>query len=586
MRWSKAHFPTLRESPQEAEVLSHQLMLRAGMIRRLASGIYSYLPLGWRLIRKLENIIREEMEAAGALEVSMPMVQPKELWEESGRWKIYGKELARFKDRHENEFCLQPTSEEVVTDLLKRDLKSYRQLPLNLFQIQLKFRDEIRPRFGVMRCREFIMKDAYSFDRTSDEAKEAYQRMRQAYRRIFTRTGLEFRAVEADTGSIGGRDSEEFVVLADSGEDEVIACQDCDYAANQEKAVAKTKHSDSASSVPEMEEFATPGVRSIEELAKLLSCSASDLVKTMILVDSEQRVLVLLLRGDHELNLVKAQAVADREFGYKGLRFAREDELQAWKLPAGSLGPQGFPIEHQLLVDEALDVKASYICGANRDGFHTRNIQLNRDLSEIRQAVLRNLQDGECCSRCGGRLKSLRGIEVGHVFYLGKKYSEAMGLCFTDESGKEALVEMGCYGIGVGRSLAACIEQNHDEWGIVWPLGLTPYQVGIAHLGGVETKERAEMAYVELTSKGFEVLWDDRELSPGVKLKDMDLIGIPFQLIYGDKAYQKSQCELKVRKSKTKDWVALGEEVSKLVDLIESEKGQMKERLEEIGGSR
>jgi prolyl-tRNA synthetase len=557
VKCSQAHIPTLRDIPQEAESLSHQLMLRAGLIRRLASGIYSYLPLGKRSLRKLENIIREEMDLAGAQEVLLPFVQPRELWEESGRWQVYGKELGRFIDRHENEFCLQPTSEEVITDLARRDLKSYRQLPLNLYQIQTKFRDEIRPRFGVMRSREFLMKDAYSFDVSSESAFTSYEKMREAYRRIFNRTGLSFRAVEADSGAIGGSRSEEFMVLADTGESEIISCSNCEYAANQEKAISKVSQPEPSSSEP-ISELPTPGLRSIEDLAKKLECEASDLMKTMILVGASSEVVVVVLRGDHELNLIKLESLLKKEKGVSCLRLARDDEMKLWNLPKGSLGPYRFPVKHLLVVDEALSPKAPYVIGANRDDFHLRNFVMSRDLTgSLIQGLIRDVREGESCVHCGSPLRSSRGIEVGHVFYLGTKYSEAMSLKITHENGSERYVEMGCYGIGVGRTLAACIEQNHDQWGISWPVALAPYALAIISLGTGEVLNFSEKLYRYAQNLGVEVLWDDRDLSPGVKLKDMDLIGIPYQLIVGDRGLKNSQVEWKRRKTQEKTFVGI-----------------------------
>ena len=582
MKWSQAHIPTLRDKPQEAEIVSHQLMMRAGLIRRVASGIYSFLPLGWRVMRKLEQIIREEMDRQGAQEVSLPVVQPRELWDQSGRWALYGKELARLKDRHENEFCLQPTSEEVITDLVKRDVKSYKQLPLNLYQIQTKFRDEIRPRFGIMRGREFIMKDAYSFDVDEASARKAYAQMQKAYRRIFTRTGLEFRPVEADTGAIGGNDSEEFMVLASSGEDEIIACSACDYAANQEKArsvVKPTGHLSNAS----VEEFATPGLRTIEELASSLNCKASDLMKTMILTNADQKKIVVLLRGDHELHPVKVAALLAREKGIEGARLARDDEMEAWKLPKGSLGPHQFPYPHLLVADDALSSESSYVVGANREGFHIRHMNLARDARPVDlKACIRFVHEGEACVRCGKELKSFRGIEVGHVFYLGTKYSKAMSLKITHESGKEIDAEMGCYGIGVGRTIAACIEQNHDDSGICWPLGLAPYQIGIISLDEGEVADQAAHLYQYFSDQALDVLWDDRKVSPGVKFKDMELIGVPYQIILGSKGLKNAQMEIKIRKGHQKQIIPMDFVKTHILQLLQTERDEIIKKLELI----
>lgn len=581
MKWSKYHLPTLREAPQEAEVISHQLMLRAGMIRRVASGIYSSMPYGWRALLKMANIIREEMDAAGAMEVQLPFVQPRELWEESGRWGVYGKELGRMRDRHDNEFCLQPTSEEAVTDLLRRDLKSYRQLPVNLYQIQTKFRDEVRPRFGVMRGREFIMKDAYSFDIDSTSALKSYQDMRRAYRRIFVRTGLDFRAVDADTGAIGGNSSEEFMVLANSGEGEIISCTKCDYAANQEMAKSVIAIP-AAEKVGVPEKFATPNLKSIEDLAVSLNTPASRLAKSMVVTDGKTVVLVVL-RGDHELNLVKIEAVLSKSKGMSGIRLARDDEMKAWALPAGSLGPHLFSKPHLLVIDEAISLEAPYVVGANEDGFHFKNVIFSRDAKEAIRGVVRDVKAGEACVRCGAPLQSNRGIEVGHVFYLGTKYSKSMKLTFTSEAGKEELVEMGCYGIGVGRTVAACLEQNHDQWGIIWPVSLAPYPIGVSFLGEGEVVQAAEKFYQELTKDGYEVLFDDRQLSAGVKLKDFDLVGIPIQLVVGDRAFKEGKVEIKHRRDNKKELVPLSEAVARVKTILAEEQKKIKDRLHEVG---
>jgi prolyl-tRNA synthetase len=520
------------------------------------------------------------MDAAGALEVSLPVVQPRELWEEAGRWQVYGKELGRFQDRHDNEYCLQPTSEEAVTDLLRRDLKSYRQLPINFYQIQTKFRDEIRPRFGVMRGREFIMKDAYSFDADEKSARASYEQMRRAYRRIFIRTGLDFRAVEADTGAIGGNSSEEFMVLAQSGEAEVISCSQCDYAANQEMAKSVI-HPPSAPVGASPEVFATPGLRTIEDLAKLLRCQAADLAKSMIVTDGKTIVLVVL-RGDHELNLVKLEAFLAREKGMKAIRLARDDEMKAWSLPAGSLGPYQFPHPHLLVIYDALSMESGYVVGANQEGFHVKNVSFTRDARTALRALVRDVKVGEACPNCSAALQSHRGIEVGHVFYLGKKYSKAMNLKFSSEKGSEDLVEMGCYGIGVGRTVAACIEQNHDDFGIVWPVSLAPYPVGVSFLGEGEVVSQAEKFYQELRAAGIDAIFDDRPLSAGVKLKDMDLVGIPIQLIVGDRAFKEGNCEIKLRRGNQKQIVALTEALSTVKKILEDERRSMDLRLAEV----
>ncbi len=561
MKWSRSHIPTLREAPQEAEIISHKLMLRAGLIRKLASGIYDYLPIGVKVLHKLQTIIRNEMNAAGAQEVLLPYVQPRELWEEAGRWQLYGKELGRFKDRHEHEFCLQPTSEEVITDLVRRDVRSYRQLPLNLYQIQTKFRDEIRPRFGVMRSREFLMKDAYSFDLDEKSAFESYESMRKAYRRIFTRTGLKFKAVDADTGAIGGSRSEEFSVLAQSGEDEIVACTKCDYGANQEKALGRVDVIQGASTQNSYSLLPTPGLKTIQDLSKSTGFAEKDLVKTMIATDSDAHIIVVLLRGDHEVQEIKLANLLSQKKGLKGVRLATDAELQTWNLPKGSLGPVEFPKAAIVVADDAISFENATICGANKDGFHFKDIVLKRDAKVDISGVLRKVQSKESCIHCGGELELMRGIEVGHVFYLGQKYSKAMKLEVTDEAGKSIPVEMGCYGIGVGRTLAACIEQNNDKDGIVWPLALAPYEVAVISLGEGEPLKVAQKYYEALREKGVDVIWDDRIASPGVKLKDVDLVGIPFQIIVGEKGLAKNEVEFKVRATGKKDFVSTSEVV-------------------------
>lgn len=579
MRWSKHHIPTLRESPSDAEVVSHQLMLRAGMIRKLASGVYSFLPLGWKVIRRMENIIREEMDRSGALEVSLPIVQPRSLWDESGRWELYGKSLARFTDRHENEFCLQPTSEEVIVDLARRDLKSYKQLPIHLYQIQTKFRDEIRPRFGVMRSREFIMKDAYSFDLTEEAALQSYEEMRGVYRRIFMRTGLKFRPVEADTGEIGGLASEEFVVLAESGEDEIVSSESGTYAANQEKAQAFYDHPQ-LDLPPAVENFKTPGAKTIDDLHQQFGVKTADSIKTMIGTDGAgKKIIVLLLRGDHELNEVKVGTHLSKEYKIKGFRLAREDELEKWELPKGSLGPVDFPKPHILVADNALSPYAPYVCGANKEGVHLKNVCLRRDAKVKSFVTIHNVLPNELAPDGSGPLRTDRGIEVGHVFYLGTKYSKAMKLEVNAESGGLLPLQMGCYGIGVARTVAACIEQNHDQWGIIWPLSLSPYEVSVISLGEGRAKEEAQKIYEGLLQKGYDVIFDDRDLSPGVKLKDSDLVGLPYQVIVGDRGLANEEVEFKIRRENQKTRVALSSIVDHVVSQLENEKDRLRREL-------
>ncbi|MGB4544240.1 MAG: proline--tRNA ligase, partial [Smithellaceae bacterium] len=466
MRYSQMHLPTGREIPSDAEVVSNQLMIRAGMIRKLTSGIYSYLPLGYRVIRKVEQIIREEMNQAGAQEVHMPMVQPAELWQESGRWTHYGKELLRFRDRNGREYCLGPTHEEVITDLVRHDIKTYRQLPCNLYQIQTKFRDEVRPRFGVMRCREFGMKDAYSFDTDEAGAEKSYKKMFATYNNIFRRCGLNFRPVEADSGSIGGSFSHEFMVMADSGEDSIVFCQNCDYAANMEKAeipAPKNEVQAQKDFLP-MESVETPGVRTIDEVSSFLGVSPAQILKTLIF-NADEKPVAVLIRGDHEVNEIKVK----NYLGANELALANDDMiLEATGAPRGFAGAVG--IKTRIIADHSVVNMVNLVTGANREDYHLKNVNIGRDFKVDSYADLRVAQAGDTCPRCGGTIRIARGIEVGHVFKLGTKYSQAMKASYLDKDGKEKIMIMGCYGIGIGRTVAACIEQNHDEYGIIWPM--------------------------------------------------------------------------------------------------------------------
>ncbi len=547
MQYSQLFLPTIREIPSDAEVVSHQLMLRAGMIRKLTSGIYSYLPLGYRVIRKLEQIVREEMNRAGAQEVFLPTVQPAELWQESGRWLHYGKELLRFKDRHEREYCLGPTHEEVITDLVRNEIKTYRQLPRNLYQIQTKFRDEIRPRFGVMRCREFGMKDAYSFDADEPGAEISYGRMFEAYNRIFARCGLRYRAVEADSGNIGGSFSHEFMVMADSGEDAVVFCGDCNYAANLEKAeIAKPEAQkiDSAAFLPR-EEVSTPDVRTIEEVCRFLSVKPEEIVKTLIFTADGAPVAVLV-RGDHEVNEAKVR----NYLGCETLELADDSTiLNVTGSPRGFAGAIG--IRARLIADYALLNMTNFVMGANRQDTHIRNVNAGRDFPLREFADLRIAKPGDPCARCGKPMQFARGIEVGHVFKLGTKYSKAMRAVFLDQEGREQTMIMGCYGIGIGRTVAACIEQNHDEAGIIWPMALAPYAVIITPVNVKDEKllDAARKLYHHLSEKGFDVLLDDRDERAGVKFTDADLIGIPLRITVGPKRVAEGKVEVKSRKS-------------------------------------
>jgi prolyl-tRNA synthetase len=546
MRYSEMFLPTGREAPSDAELISHQLMIRAGMIRKLTGGLYSYLPFGYRAIRKVEQIVREEMNRAGAQEVFLPMVQPAELWQESGRWIHYGKELLRFRDRHEREFCLGPTHEEVITDLVRHEIKTYRQLPRNLYQIQTKFRDEIRPRFGVMRCREFGMKDAYSFDADESGAEISYRKMFDAYKKIFTRCGLNFRPVEADSGAIGGSYSHEFMVMADSGEDAIVFCGACQYAANLEKAeVAKPEASADASHPTPAEEVHTPDVKTIEEVCAFLHVPEEEVVKTLIF-SSDGIPVAVLIRGDHEVNEIKVK----NYLGCDTLELAGDEViLKATGSPRGFAGAIG--IKTRIIADYSLLGMACCVMGANRENYHFRHVNPGRDFSVGEYGDLRIIRENDPCPRCGGELRFARSIEVGHVFKLGTKYSKAMKAQFLDRNGKEQVMVMGCYGIGIGRTVAAAIEQNHDAEGIIWPLPLAPYQVIITPVNVNEKNlsETAERLYLSLAERGIDVILDDRDERAGVKFKDADLLGIPFRITIGPKKLAEGKVEIKSRRS-------------------------------------
>ena len=565
MRYTQYFIPTVKETPADAEVVSHQLMLRAGMVRKVAAGIYNYLPLGLRSIRKMENIVREEMNRAGAIEILMPAVTPAELWQESGRWEQYGKELLRFVDRKDNGFCLGPTHEEVVTDIVRREVRSYRQMPLNLYQIQTKFRDEIRPRFGLMRGREFIMKDAYSFDVDEAGADKSYEKMYQAYRRIFERCGLKFRAVEADTGSIGGNWSHEFMVLADSGEDAIVSCNSCDYAANVEKAearlIAVSEHCDPRP----LEKIHTPGQKTIDEVSAFLGTPASASVKLLIYMADKQPV-ALLLRGDHELNEIKLKKL----LGCEELEMATDEQITAATgAPVGYLGPIGLKI--RVIADLAVKVLRNFVVGANEADYHLKNVNLERDCPLPEFADIRNVTHGDGCPRCSdGTLEMWRGIEVGHVFKLGLKYSKALNATFLDADGKEQIVFMGCYGIGIGRTVAASIEQNHDENGIIFPMPLAPFHCIISAVNPKDeaVSKAAEEIYEKLLTAGVEVLYDDRDERPGFKFKDADLIGIPLRIVVGAKNLVDGKVELKQRVSGAVELLDTGAVVDKVATIV------------------
>ncbi len=549
MRYSKFFLPTLKECPAEAEIASHRLMLRAGMIRKLASGLYTFLPLGLKCLRKVENIIRQEMNRAGAQELLMPLVQPAELWKESGRWDHYGKELLRFQDRHGRDFCLGPTHEEVITDLMRKHIRSYRDLPLNLYQIQTKFRDEIRPRFGIMRSREFIMKDAYSFSPDEASLDEIYQAMYRAYCTIFERCGLDFRAVEADTGSIGGHASHEFMVLAQTGEDAIACCTSCSFAANTELAPVKkqAQEEEFQPGTEEMKLVETPGRKAVEEVTEFLDKKARELLKTLIFL-ADKKPVAVLVRGDHELNEVKLKNVLDAQ----ELEMADAETVEkVTGARVGFAGPVGLSSGVRVLGDYAVSSMKDFVTGANREDAHFVGVNWKRDVEPPELFDLRVITEKDPCPRCGGRIEIKRGIEVGHIFKLGTKYSEMMDATFLDASGKERPIIMGCYGIGVGRTIAAAIEQNHDEKGIIFPEPLAPFDVIISVINAKD-EEMMSAAWdisSELERKGLEVLLDDRKERPGVKFKDADLIGIPRRITVGKKLKQSGLVELTERKS-------------------------------------
>jgi len=548
MRVSQFHLSTLKETPADAEISSHQLMLRAGLIRRLASGLYTWLPLGLRVLRKVERIVREEMEAAGSIELLMPAVQPAELWQESGRWQQYGPELLRFKDRHQREFCFGPTHEEIITDLARRELKSYKQLPINFFQIQSKFRDEIRPRFGVMRAREFLMKDAYSFHLNQESLQQTYDTMFAAYNRIFNRLGLKFRPVQADSGSIGGSASHEFHVLADSGEDAIAVSDSSDYAANVEKAAALPPTAPRPAASAELTTIETPNQHSIEEVSEFLKVPASRCLKTLLVVgaDEEQPVIALVLRGDHDLNEIKAENLPQVAAPFE---FASEAAVQqAAGCAPGSIGPRGLNIP--VIADHSALTVADFVCGANEDGQHLTGVNWQRDLPEANAADLRNVQAGDASPDGKGRLQIVRGIEVGHIFQLGDKYSTALDAKVLDETGKPRIMTMGCYGIGVSRVVAAAIEQNHDDNGILWPAAIAPFQVALVPINMHKSeglKEATDQLYGQLQAAGIEVLLDDRQARPGFMFADMELIGIPHRIVISDRGLKAGQLEYKGR---------------------------------------
>jgi prolyl-tRNA synthetase len=567
MRYSRLFLPTLKETPTDAEVVSHRLLLRAGFIRKLTAGIYTYLPLGLAAISKVAQIVREEMNRAGAQELLLPMVQPGDLWQESGRWEKYGPELLRFVDRHQRESCLGPTHEEVITDLVRNELHSYRDLPINLYQIQTKFRDEIRPRFGLMRGREFIMKDAYSFDADEQGAETSYRAMYEAYQRIFTRCGLTFRAVEADTGTIGGSFSHEFMVLAETGEDTVVICTQCEYAANMEKARVRAETPSDMSEPLPLEKIETPGKRKVKAVTEFLGITPQELVKTMVYL-ADGRPVAVLVRGDHEVQPVKLKNLLG------AVEVEMADDKQVFDItgvPTGYLGPKGLKIK--VVADSTVAGMQNFAIGANEKNYHLLNANLGRDFEVAATADLRMVTGDDRCCECGGVLELTRGIEVGHIFKLGDNYSRAMNATFHDSAGETRHFVMGCYGIGVSRIVAAAIEQNHDDNGIVFPLPIAPFQVIVLNLGlnSEEITEAATQIYEGLRDQGVDVLLDDRDERPGVKFKDADLIGIPFRLTIGKRFMKEGLVEIRRRSNGQTLTLPPDKAVDELIDLIRTE---------------
>ncbi len=557
MRASQFFISTLKEAPSEAELVSHKLMLRAGYIKRLASGLYTWMPLGLRVLRKVENIVREEMNRSGAVELLMPAVQPAELWQETGRWEVFGPQMLKIKDRHDNQFCFGPTHEEVITDIARREIRSYRQLPVNFYQIQTKFRDEVRPRFGVMRAREFVMKDAYSFHPDFDSLEQTYRVMHETYTRIFTRLGLQFRAVAADTGAIGGSGSHEFHVLADSGEDALAFCPDSDYAANVELAEAVAPSGVRAAASATLEKVVTPGQKSIEEVAAFLQVPPQQVMKAIAVMTGEGQFVLILLRGDHQLNEIKAAKVLG------DFHFASDEEIkQHMGCRPGYIGPVNVRV--QMLFDRAAAAMSNFVCGANEDGYHYSGANFGRDvpLNDAQVHDLRNVVAGDASPDGKGTLELCRGIEVGHIFQLRTKYSQALNATFLDENGKSQIMEMGCYGIGVSRIVAAAIEQNYDERGITLPLAMAPFQVAIAPIGMKKSeavREAAESLYRQFAEAGIEVLLDDRDERPGVMFADLELIGVAHRVVIGERGLKDGMVEYQGRRDSAAQPVALAD---------------------------
>ncbi|MEO0047126.1 MAG: prolyl-tRNA synthetase [Pseudomonadota bacterium] len=573
MKASQFFIRTLKEAPADAEIVSHKLMMRAGMIRKLGAGIYNYMPMGLKVIRKVEGIIREEMDKAGAVELLMPVVQPAELWQETGRWDKMGPELLRIKDRHDRDFLIQPTSEEVVTDIARNEIKSYKQLPVNFYQIQTKFRDERRPRFGIMRGREFCMKDAYSFDRDVDGMKQSYAKMFDAYQRIFSRLGLNFRAVNADNGAIGGTGSQEFHVIADTGEDAIAYCPSSDYAANIETAEAMSLIATRGTPSQEIVSVATPGQSKCEDLAQFLKLPLDKTVKSIVLaVDNESgtQLFLLLVRGDHELNEVKASKVP----GLTDFRFATEAEIiDYFGTPPGYLGPVKTKKPLTIVADRTVANMNDFVCGANQAGFHLTGVNWGRDLPEPIVADLRNVLSGDVSPDGKGTLDICRGIEVGHVFQLGTRYSESMNAVYLDEKGQSQPMVMGCYGIGVTRLLGAAIEQCFDDRGIVWPVSIAPFQVVLCPMGydrSEMVREASDRLYAELMAAGIEVILDDRGERPGAMFADWELIGVPYRVVIGERGLKEGQLEFQARTDTEATQVAVAEVASKVMVAIQA----------------
>ena len=567
MRWSGYYLHTTREVPKDAEVVSHRLMIRAGMIRRAAAGIYSYLPLGWRSLAKLMAIVRRELAVAGSVELTMPAIQPAELWRESGRWARYGKELLRMNDRHGRDFCFGPTHEEVITDIVRNDVKSYRQLPVNLYQIQTKFRDEIRPRFGLMRGREFLMKDAYTFHASDESLDEAYRAMEKAYERIFEACRLDFITVEADSGAIGGSWSHEFMVTADTGESVVVRCRECGYGANQEKAEAGKLDGPQPQEPLALEVADTPGQHTVEDVVGFLQVEPARLVKTLI-YETDQGLVAAAVRGDREINEVKLGNFLDVEW----LRLAGPAEVErATGAPVGFAGPVGLPSEVRLVADESVRDLTNFVCGANQADAHHVGVNWGRDAAPSAWTDLLLVGADDPCPRCSKPLALSRGIETGHIFKLGTKYSEAMKCVFSDENGQTHPMLMGCYGLGIGRTVAAAIEQNHDDKGIVWPLPLAPFEVVVIPINAAKdpaVATEAERIYNELLDKGADVLYDDRDERPGVKFKDADLVGFPVRVVVGSKSLAEDQIEISRRVDGEKELVPTSQAVDRVFDLL------------------